>query len=131
MKKLLGIVVLGLLWCNIVSAEGIKFFKCEIIKDRIDHSKLKKIEKNPFKKGIKFDLKIDMDGQVFYINEILFYMHMIYPDRINGYQEGYVNKLFIELDRYGGNIKITDVEAKPKRTIVNFKMECDQKSKIF
>ena len=73
----------------------------------------------------------DMDGQIFFIDEYLFYMWMIYPDRITGYQENYPNKLFIELDRYGGNIKITDVEAKPKKTIANFQMECGQKSKIF
>ena len=129
-KRFLMILVM-VLWGNVGFAEGIKFFKCEIIKDRIDHSKLTKREEHPFKKGYKFDLKIDMDGQVFYINEILFYMYMIYPDRINGYQVGYTGKLFIELDRYGGNIKITDVEAKPKKTLVNFKMQCGQKSKIF
>ena len=131
MKKLSLYVFLILMFCNVGFAEKIKFFKCEIIKDRIDHSKLTKREEHPFKKGYKFDLKIDMDGQVFYINEILFYMYMIYPDRINGYQVGYTGKLFIELDRYGGNIKITDVEAKPKKILVNFKMQCGQKSKIF
>jgi hypothetical protein len=131
-KKLLGIIIFSLLWCNVVaSKEDIIFFKCEIVKDRIDHSKLTKIEKHPFKKGYKFDLKIDMDRQIFFIDEYLFYMWMIYPDRITGYQENYPNKLFIELDRYGGNIKITDVEAKPKKTIANFQMECGQKSKIF
>ena len=138
MKKLLGIVVLGLLWSNVVaSKEDIIFLKCEIVKDRINHSKLTKMEKHSFKKGYKFDLKIDIDRKILFINEYLFYMKMIYPYRINGYSENYPNKLFIELQRYkenklffmpdsyNGNIKITDVEAKPKKTFVNFQMECD------